>query len=150
MNGLTSGAYFSADNSAQSISQQLALAASAQYTLSFDLYAPQNGRANPFDATLFASLNGATISNVFSADGLTNGWLHYTTNFTSGNAALYNFALNFQGNGNTAADFVVDNVSVANVAAAPEASSWAMMILGFAGVGFMAYRRKHGQALRAA
>jgi hypothetical protein len=29
-----------------------------------------------------------------------------------------------------------------SVAAVPEPSSWAMMILGFAGVGFMAYRRK--------
>jgi hypothetical protein len=34
-------------------------------------------------------------------------------------------------------------------AAVPEPSTWAMMILGFAGVGFMAYRRKqHGPALR--
>jgi hypothetical protein len=33
--------------------------------------------------------------------------------------------------------------SIVNVAAAvPEPSTWAMMILGFAGVGFMAYRRK--------
>jgi hypothetical protein len=31
----------------------------------------------------------------------------------------------------------------------PEASTWAMMILGFAGVGFLAYRRRgQGQALR--
>jgi hypothetical protein len=27
------------------------------------------------------------------------------------------------------------------VAAVPETSTWAMMILGFAGIGFMAYRR---------
>nr|WP_283807286.1 PEPxxWA-CTERM sorting domain-containing protein [Bradyrhizobium lablabi] len=33
----------------------------------------------------------------------------------------------------------------------PEPSTWAMMILGFAGVGFMAYRRKrNGSALTAA
>jgi PEP-CTERM motif-containing protein len=32
----------------------------------------------------------------------------------------------------------------------PEPSTWAMMILGFAGVGFMAYRRRHqASALRA-
>jgi hypothetical protein len=37
------------------------------------------------------------------------------------------------------------------VAAVPEPSTWAMMILGFAGVGFMAYRRKrNGSALTAA
>jgi len=41
---------------------------------------------------------------------------------------------------------VLDNVSVAAV---PEPSTWAMMILGFAGVGFMAYRRKQNRpALR--
>jgi hypothetical protein len=34
-------------------------------------------------------------------------------------------------------------------AAVPEPSTWAMMILGFAGVGFLAYRRRgQGQALR--
>jgi hypothetical protein len=37
------------------------------------------------------------------------------------------------------------------VGAVPEPSTWAMMILGFAGVGFMAYRRKrNGDALAAA
>jgi hypothetical protein len=34
------------------------------------------------------------------------------------------------------------NVVGANVSGVPEASTWAMMILGFAGIGFMAYRRK--------
>ena len=33
----------------------------------------------------------------------------------------------------------VDAISIATV---PEPSTWAIMILGFAGVGFMAYRRK--------
>ncbi|KRR09577.1 hypothetical protein CQ12_13915 [Bradyrhizobium jicamae] len=36
-----------------------------------------------------------------------------------------------------------------NVAPVPEPSTWAMMILGFAGVGFLAYRRRaQGQAPR--
>lgn len=33
-------------------------------------------------------------------------------------------------------------VEIASVAAVPEPSTWAMMLLGFCGVGFMAYRRK--------
>jgi len=38
-----------------------------------------------------------------------------------------------------------------NVAAVPESTTWAMMILGFAGVGFMAYRRRNqGAAIRIA
>ena len=35
------------------------------------------------------------------------------------------------------------------LAAVPELSTWAMMLLGFAGVGFMAYRRKSKPALMA-
>lgn len=37
-------------------------------------------------------------------------------------------------------DFAVDNLVLTAV---PEPSTWAMMILGFAGVGFMAYRRRN-------
>ena len=37
----------------------------------------------------------------------------------------------------------------AATSAVPEASTWAMMILGFAGIGFMAYRRKSKPALMA-
>ena len=36
------------------------------------------------------------------------------------------------------------------VAAVPEPSTWAMILLGFAGLGFMAYRRKAEPALIAA
>jgi hypothetical protein len=36
--------------------------------------------------------------------------------------------------------------TIAEVAAVPEPSTWAMMILGFFGIGFMAYRRKQNGA----
>lgn len=39
---------------------------------------------------------------------------------------------------------------VQSIAAVPEASTWAMMLLGFAGVGFIAYRRKRSSSLRLA
>jgi hypothetical protein len=38
------------------------------------------------------------------------------------------------------------NVGFQSVAAVPEPSTWGMMILGFAGVGFMAYRRRNNVA----
>src|SRR6185437_14647436 len=38
--------------------------------------------------------------------------------------------------------FEFDNVSSSAVSAVPETSTWMMMILGFFGVGFTAYRRK--------
>ena len=42
------------------------------------------------------------------------------------------------------------DLSITTVAAVPEPSTWAMMILGFAGIGFMAYRRKSKPVLMAA
>jgi hypothetical protein len=45
--------------------------------------------------------------------------------------------------------YSVDSIT-ATVAAVPEPSTWAMMLLGFAGIGFMAYRRKPKPALMAA
>jgi hypothetical protein len=43
------------------------------------------------------------------------------------------------------------NVQIATVASAvPEPSTWAMLLLGFAGIGVMAYRRKAKPALMAA
>jgi hypothetical protein len=43
-----------------------------------------------------------------------------------------------------------DYSSTAGIGAVPEPSTWGMMILGFAGIGFMAYRRKSKPALLAA
>jgi outer membrane lipase/esterase len=37
-----------------------------------------------------------------------------------------------------------------SVAAVPELSTWAMLLIGFAGLGFMAYRRKSKLALMVA
>lgn len=39
---------------------------------------------------------------------------------------------------------LLDTPGTWQVAAVPEPSTWAMLILGFAGIGFMAYRRKQG------
>ncbi|HVR60168.1 MAG TPA: PEPxxWA-CTERM sorting domain-containing protein [Pseudolabrys sp.] len=53
--------------------------------------------------------------------------------FTGGSATKVTFT-------STSAAFELDNV--ATIAAVPEPSTWAMMILGFFGVGFIAYRRR--------
>jgi hypothetical protein len=58
-----------------------------------------------------------------------------------GDFAVGNFQI-----GNTSASFDVTSIAEA----VPEPSTWAMMLLGFAGVGFMAYRRKSKPALMAA
>ncbi|MBN8987404.1 MAG: PEP-CTERM sorting domain-containing protein [Rhizobiales bacterium] len=39
-------------------------------------------------------------------------------------------------------------VVTSQISGVPEPSTWAMMLLGFAGVGFMAYRRKNQPSFR--
>jgi hypothetical protein len=87
----------------------------------------------------YGSPNGGTGPD-FSATGgaLTFGFLATSA---SGATAPSNTTIFFD-------NFVVN---IDQVAAVPEPSTWAMMILGFMGVGFMAYRRKqNGPALRLA
>jgi hypothetical protein len=48
------------------------------------------------------------------------------------------------------AEWFVDDVSVGATAAAPEASTWAMMLLGFAGLGFVGFRKSRRPAASAA
>lgn len=47
-------------------------------------------------------------------------------------------------------DFYLFGDTASAVSAVPEPSTWAMMVLGFAGIGFMAYRRKNKADLAAA
>jgi hypothetical protein len=66
-------------------------------------------------------------------DGLCHGW----DNFPPGNLQEY-----FGGNS------LRGSLTISS--AIPEPSTWAMLLLGFAGIGFMAYRRKSKPALMAA
>jgi hypothetical protein len=58
-------------------------------------------------------------------------------------------AINLNGDGSTVIP-ETGVVEIASVSAIPEPSTWAMMMLGFCGLGFMAYRRKNQTAFRAA
>jgi PEP-CTERM motif len=53
---------------------------------------------------------------------------------------IQNFTMQFTGTG--VFDLRQVRLDGATVGAVPEPSTWAMMILGFAGVGFLAYRRR--------
>jgi hypothetical protein len=69
------------------------------------------------------------------------GYIMYSALTTSG----------FHDSGNSLTDDVIAYTAQgAPVNAVPEPSTWAMMILGFASVGFMAYRRKSKPAMIAA
>ena len=139
--GGTYGAYFVSDHSKESISQLINLTAGQVYEVSYDLYSPKGGKKNAFDATLQSSVDNS-LSPVFSSKALPSGWTIYTAMFTADAASPYTFTMDFAGEGIPAADFVVDNIAITGV---PEASTWAMLIIGFASVGFVGYRRSMGK-----
>src|SRR3984957_11181737 len=99
--------------------------------------------------------NGSVDDNIliyYRTDGTTGAYTLLTVtpdplsnqaafNFTSASlsAGTYDFEIFYADRSSTQASLVLD----ADVAAAvPEPSTWAMMILGFFGLGFMAYRKK--------
>jgi hypothetical protein len=97
---------------------------------------------NGVSYTIKGSLNGSAVYTVNGLDGtLAFTTLNPAESNVEINSALFSFV-------NPGASLVVDNIVVTGV---PEPSTWAMMILGFCGIGFMAYRRKqNGPALRLA
>ena len=98
----------------------------------------------PFFLTVPLGTTGGTFSHIFT----------YAT------PGVYAPSYDFEGQTNETANggFTLPDQSLSKVgnfasvgvsAAVPEPSTWAMMIMGFAGVGFMAYRRKNAMALNA-
>ena len=89
--------------------------------------------------------SGKSLSNM--------GWTPVSFEFTAtGPTATLTFestTTGLSGNGDypTAFGPALDNVTVTAV---PEPSTWVMMLLGFVGVGFVAYRRKSKLNLRIA
>jgi len=90
-----------------------------------------------------------TLSFTVAGGGPSSNWGGVALSST-GNVVFGN-----EGNGLVMFSGLIDSISwtnpaaenyyaftVGSVGAVPEASTWAMMILGFAGVGFMAYRRR--------
>lgn len=90
---------------------------------------------------------GAAVSNV--SPGNSSGGGEWTVAF-SGSAIFDSLVFQPANGGNNAAlgDFAFVDATFAS--AVPEASTWAMMLLGFCGVGFMAYRKKSRPGLRLA
>lgn len=129
------------------------------------------GPTGDFDITTSFTVTGDYhISGIWGVDN--EGTLALRNNLTNTITTLSSISFGFpafQG-GLTAFDFTVGTGSYSLVfdlnnsggpfalrvgdlqmSAVPEPSTWAMMMLGFAGVGFMAYRRRsHGAAFRVA
>ncbi len=121
--------------------------AAGTYSVSFDLAGSQGGSGNvdpvfPHTTKILFSIGGVTQQLTLNP---TSPFTPYTFLFTTTGEGQLTFRDLAGGNNNVGN--ILDNVTVTAV---PEPSTWAMMILGFLGVGFMAYRRKSGVALRIA
>ena len=119
------------------LSQTLTTTAAQNYNLTFDLY---QVASNP---------NGFSVS----WDGITL----YSDTDNPHNYLSYSFSVVGTGSDtllftdyNTSAFTYLDNVSVSAASEVPEASTWMIMIGGFAALGFVAHRRKSRRALDAA
>jgi len=130
------------------ISQIFATTVGQKYVLSF--YYSNNGYSSPQPSTADISVIGSSpllvdAVNHSGANPTNMGWTLYTHAFvadgTSATLSFFDVSNPPCCNGGIA----LDNVSVTAV---PEPATWAMMILGFMGVGFMAYRRKSHAVLR--
>jgi hypothetical protein len=91
----------------------------------------------------------AEALKTFTLDPLKNGQNGFT--LTASNGEVMTSLIIFDTNGNIS-DFEHYRIDVAPLTSAvPEASTWAMMLLGFAGVGLLGLRRRRGgQAFRLA
>jgi hypothetical protein len=123
--------------------------------------------------TLTAASNGLNVTGsdlTATASGLfynfsssNNGSFFFVQNFAGGLLCFNNSAYTCNGGSFSAVDVTAGNTAsfihesgnveigaVAVVAGVPEPSTWAMMLLGFAGIGFMTYRRQSRPTLVAA
>jgi hypothetical protein len=115
------------------------------FKLKIDFTAPTGASPDPSNAfvadlTGNVNINGGTVTIDFGgAQSFTFGG--GTFNLTVNDVTLR--IQDFFDNSDTASI----TGSITNVSAVPEPSTWAMMILGFFGVGFMAYRRSNKPAI---
>jgi hypothetical protein len=130
------------------VSQSIATTVGQSYTLSFALGVAPGDPDGPYQGPVSVTATTGATSTTESYDppGTGSLWQVFDVNFTATSTSTSIAIQGLSGD-----QFIgLDDVSVVT-SAVPEPSTWAMMILGFCGVGFMAYRRKqNGAALSVA
>ena len=111
------------------LSQVLSTTPGATYTISFELAHDSTNSANDFSAWWGAT----SLLNLVNASGF-----GYTLETFTATATSSLTVLSFHGR-EVPAWYDLDNVSVTSTSTVPEASTWAMMVLGFAGLGFAGF-----------
>ena len=102
---------------------------------------------------LFGLRSDGNSGTCFASGCGYTGWIK--SNYEIKNAGIYQlvFGVTNYYDSHWQSGLAFDGVTVGGRAvtgAVPEPSTWAMLLLGFAGIGFMAYRRKSKAALMAA
>ena len=134
------------------IAQTFATTPGQAYRLSFAYSNNPGGSANP--ARMLVDItDGSSNTILFSSNFVHGGaqagnldWTHFSTVFIAdGTSNTIRFTEIDGASGCCNGGVLLDAVGISAV---PEPSTWAMMILGLMGVGFMAYRRKGHAVLR--
>ena len=133
-----------------SATQKIGTVLGTVYNLSF-AYSPRTGVASTSNGieVFWDGVSQGTFTSFTNAD---TAWVLENLTVTGTGLDTLEFSAigtsDSYGGSLDAVSLTADAVSLA--AAVPEPFTWAMMILGFAGIGFMAYRRKSKPALLAA
>jgi PEP-CTERM motif len=126
------------------------------YSLSFNILPSQNPLTAGFtgqfavdDRVTAITLNGTTLFS--GSEGSNSAWTDFSASsgFLSGSNTLTFTVENIGLSGSNPTGLNVDFLT-SSVSAVPEPSTWLMMILGFAGVGFLRYRRSQTKAVATA
>jgi len=125
------------------VTQTITTTPGKSYTLTFDLGVDQVGGlfTGPVGVTASAGSTSGTFNN-YNPAGTGNIWQSFSLNFTASSAATAITIQGLQGD-----QYIgLDNVAVTG-SAVPEPATWAMMLVGFGGLGAaMRSRRKASAA----
>jgi hypothetical protein len=101
------------------------------YALTFDFAARPNYATDGLQVSY-------GLTSLFDQAPTSDTWTSVTVNFVADGSSVFTFA----GTLPVSAGDTNVGVDAVSIAAIPEPSTWAMMLLGFVGLGFLAYRRR--------
>lgn len=138
----THAAFFVDDNANENLFQNVSLVGGQQYSLSFALFATTSGSSNPFSFQLQDAIGAnilSTLTNGVGTNVPVGVWTAYSYTFVVPTTTTYLLNFNFKSGSTPAKDVLLDAVAINAV---PEPASWALMLLGFGGLGLSMRRRR--------